>query len=233
MPSSCPLYTRKGKHASYGIDAWYRIQFQAHIETHPTISPKECYEWFESTEYYSYSYFEKNFAKIKRGIQPERALKVQNGRKSTTSYEGNKEYIEYKMNCRQEALRMSLNHVVPVEPNVASNTTVFVQQLWQQLLGHNYVAPALSKKPFYLPSPNKKQCVREERSDMCSLHPRMDIDISAIPPMISMPLPSPAPCHVPPNMYTPPPRMDIDSQRNIATVTALGLPSLEAMTFDV
>eukprot|EP01083_Nonionella_stella_P163221 536495_1 len=83
------------------------------------------------------------------------------------------------MNCRQEALRMSLNHVVPVEPNVASNTTVFVQQLWQQLLGHNYVAPALSKKPFYLPSPNKKQCVREERSDMCSLHPRMDIDISA------------------------------------------------------
>eukprot|EP01083_Nonionella_stella_P267628 904135_1 len=64
---------------------------QAHIETHPTISPKECYEWFESTEYYSYSYFEKNFAKIKRGIQPERALKVQNGRKSTTSYEGNKD----------------------------------------------------------------------------------------------------------------------------------------------
>eukprot|EP01083_Nonionella_stella_P267627 904131_1 len=113
------------------------------------------------------------------------------------------------MNCRQEALRMSLNHVAPVEPNFASNTTVFVQQLWQQLLGHNYVAPALSKKPFYLPSPNKKQCVREERSDMCSLHPRMDIDISAIPPMISMPLPSPAPCHVPPNMYTPPPRMDI------------------------
>eukprot|EP01083_Nonionella_stella_P267629 904139_1 len=91
MPSSCPLYTRKGKQASYGIDAWYRIQLQAHIETHPTISPKECYEWFESTEYYSYSYFEKNFAKIKRGIQPERALKVQNGRKSTTSYEGNKD----------------------------------------------------------------------------------------------------------------------------------------------